>query len=63
VVLPGEPELAAAVPETIHTELYHLPASLTIQARRRTLRIDRSWLWSSASTTAWQHAAQLPART
>lgn len=63
LLLHDAPELAAAEPETIRGKLYHLPARLTSHARRRTLHLDRSWPWSSAFTTAWQRATQLPALT
>lgn len=63
LLLHDEPELAAAQPETIRRKLYHLPARLTAHARRRTLHLDRTWPWAKAFTTAWQRAAQLPART
>jgi hypothetical protein len=63
LLLHDHPELAAAEPETIRRKLYHLPARLTSHARRRTLHLDRTWPWSSAFTTAWQQATQLPALT
>ncbi|MFI6360672.1 IS1380 family transposase [Streptomyces sp. NPDC050743] len=63
LLLHDHPELAAAEPETIRRKLYHLPARLTSHARRHTLHLDRTWPWSSAFTTAWQQATQLPALT
>jgi len=63
LLLHDEPELAAAEPKTIRGKLYHLPARLTSHTRRRTLHLDRSWPWSSAFTSAWQQATQLPTLT
>lgn len=63
LLLHDEPELAAAEPETIRMKLYHLPARLTAHARRHTLHLDCTWPWTTAFTTAWQRAHQLPART
>jgi Transposase DDE domain group 1 len=63
LLLHDAPELAAAEPETIRMKLYHLPARLTSHARRRTLRLDRSWPWASAFATAWHHATKLSAVT
>ncbi|MFI8829323.1 hypothetical protein [Streptomyces sp. NPDC053431] len=44
-------------------KLYHLPARLTAHARRRWLRIDRSWPWTDAFAQAWQRLTTLPAVT
>jgi hypothetical protein len=63
LLLHDEPELAAAEPETIRMNLYHLPARLTSHARRHTLHLDRTWPWAAAFTTAWHHATQLSAVT
>lgn len=63
LLLHDKPELAAAEPATIRRKLYHLPARLTAHARRRVLHLDRTWPWTTAFTTAWQRAHQLPAPT
>ncbi len=63
LLLPDEPELARAEPGTIRLKLYHLPARLTAHARRRTLHLDQHWPWTTAFTTAWQRATELPALT
>ncbi|MFR9800634.1 IS1380 family transposase [Streptomyces sp. MS06] len=60
LLLHDEPELAIAEPQTIRAKLYHLPARLTSHARTRTLHLDRTWPWSAAFTTAWNHTTNLP---
>ncbi|MGW1801492.1 transposase [Streptomyces sp. NPDC001984] len=40
-------DLTGAEPDTMRFRLYHLPA------RRRYLRIERTWPWASAFTTSW----------
>ncbi|MGW0827893.1 IS1380 family transposase [Streptomyces sp. NPDC002845] len=56
-------DLADAEPDTMRFRLYHLPARLTKHARRRWLRIDKSWPWAGAFTTGWQRLTDLPAVT
>jgi hypothetical protein len=41
--------------------LYHLPARLSTHARRRYLRIDRTWPWAQTFVQAWQRLIDLPA--
>ncbi|MFJ7949115.1 transposase [Streptomyces sp. NPDC096354] len=53
-------ELIDAEPETMRFRLYHLPARLSRHARRRWLRIDRTWPWASAFTTCWDRLNALP---
>ncbi|MFE3933423.1 IS1380 family transposase [Streptomyces goshikiensis] len=55
--------LADAEPDTMRFRLYHLPARLAKHARRRWLRLDRSWPWVKAFTTAWARIIDLPAVT
>jgi hypothetical protein len=56
-------DLADAEPDTMRFRLYHLPARLTKHARRRWLRIEKSWPWADAFTTGWQRLTNLPAVT
>lgn len=53
-------DLADAEPDTMRFLLYHLPARFAKHARRRLLRIDASWPWAQAFTTAWQRLTDLP---
>ncbi|MFB7601147.1 IS1380 family transposase [Streptomyces sp. NPDC056160] len=55
--------LADAEPDTMRFRLYHLPARLADHARRRWLRIERTWPWATAFTTCWQRLTALPAIT
>ncbi|MFI7640556.1 hypothetical protein [Nonomuraea sp. NPDC049400] len=48
--------LERAEPGTMSYQLYHLPAL----ARRRYLRIERTWPWAQAFVLAWQHLIDLP---
>ncbi|MCY0932587.1 IS1380 family transposase [Streptomyces sp. H27-H1] len=63
LALHDEPDLADAEPDTIRFRLYHLPARLSRHARRRWLRIERTWPWADAFTTAWTRITDLPAVT
>lgn len=56
-------DLPHAEPDTMRFRLYHLPARLARHARSRTLRIDASWPWAAAFTTAWARLTDLPAAT
>ncbi|THA56015.1 IS1380 family transposase [Streptomyces sp. A0958] len=56
-------DLADAEPDTMRFRLYHLPARFTKHARSRLFRIDASWPWAQAFTTAWQRLTDLPAVT
>lgn len=55
--------LADAEPETMRFRIYHLPARLATHARRRWLRIERTWPWADAFTTAWTRISDLAALT
>ncbi len=55
-----EPDLARAEPDTLRYRLWHLPATLTSHARRRTLAIAATWPWAKAFTTCWQRLSALP---
>ncbi|MEU7068417.1 transposase [Streptomyces sp. NPDC046161] len=63
LALHDEPDLADAEPDTMRFRLYHLPARLSRHARRRWLRIERTWPWAHAFTTAWSRIGGLPAFT
>ncbi|MER5433689.1 IS1380 family transposase [Streptomyces sp. NPDC002588] len=56
-------DLADAEPDTMRFRLYHLPARLARHARRRYLRIERTWPWASAFTTSWMRLTRLPTAT
>ncbi|RVX37918.1 DDE family transposase [Nonomuraea polychroma] len=53
--------LERAEPDTMRYRLYHLPARLSAHARRRYLRIERTWPWAQAFVLAWQRLTDLPA--
>ncbi|MEW1648959.1 transposase [Streptomyces sp. NPDC091219] len=55
--------LANAEPDTMRFRLYHLSARLAEHARRRWLRIERTWPWATSFTTCWQQLTALPAIT
>jgi hypothetical protein len=61
LALHDQPELERAEPDTMRYRLYHLPARLAHHARRRWLRIDRTWPWADAFVLAWQRLTTLPA--
>ena len=56
-------DLADAEPDTMRFRLYHLPARLAHHARRRHLRIERTWPWAQTFTTSWRRLNKLPAVT
>ncbi|GAA2623058.1 transposase [Streptomyces vastus] len=56
-------DLAGTEPDTMRFRLYHLPARLARHARRRYLRIERTWPWATAFTTRWTRLTRLPATT
>ena len=56
-------ELARAEPDTMRYRLYHQPARLATHARRRILRLERTWPWADAFVTAWQRLINLPSLT
>ena len=53
--------LVEAEPDTMRFRLYHLPARLARHARRRVLRIERTWPWAGVFTACWTRLAALPA--
>lgn len=55
--------LAKAEPVTMRHRLYHVPATLARHARRRLVRIDRTWPYKDAFTTCWDRLQALPAPT
>ncbi|MET9881890.1 IS1380 family transposase [Streptomyces sp. NPDC006430] len=63
LALHDQADLADADPDTIRFRLYHLPARLARHARRRWSRIEQTWPWVHAFTTAWTRIDALPAIT
>ncbi|MFJ3794631.1 transposase, partial [Kitasatospora sp. NPDC090091] len=63
LALHDQDDLVNAEPDTMRFRIYHLPVRLAAHARRRWLRIDRTWPWASAFTTCWRRLIQLPADT
>ncbi|MGP4105346.1 hypothetical protein [Nonomuraea sp. KM90] len=63
LTLHDQPGLDHAEPDTMRYRLYHLPARLAAHARRRHLRIDRTWPWAQVLVLAWQRLTNLPALT
>jgi Transposase DDE domain group 1 len=55
--------LEGAEPDTMRLRIYHLPARLARHARRRILRIERTWPWATAFTISWNRLTHLPAAT
>jgi DDE family transposase len=53
-------ELARAEPKTLRYRLLHTAARLVRGARRRRLKIPRTWPWASPLATAWQRISALP---
>ena len=56
-------DLKDAEPQTLRFRLWHLPARLVRHARKRVLKISRTWPWKEAFTTCWQRLCALPALT
>jgi hypothetical protein len=54
-------DLALAEPGTMRHRLYNVPARLVRHARRRWLRLDRTWPWADAFALARQRLTRLPA--
>jgi len=54
-------ELAAAEPVTLRATILHIPARLTAHARRRILKIERSWPWAETVVAAWNRLGAIPA--
>jgi hypothetical protein len=53
-------DLATAEPKTLRYRILHAAARLTRSGRRRRLKIQASWPWAEAITTAWQRIDALP---
>jgi hypothetical protein len=56
-------DLKDAEPQTLRFRLLDLPARLVRHARKRVLKISRTWPWKEAFTTCWQRLCALPALT
>jgi hypothetical protein len=56
-------DLALAEPDTMRHRLYSVPARYVRHARRRWLRVDRTWPWARTFALAWRRLTQLPAPT
>lgn len=63
LTLHDEDELAGAEPESMRFRLYHQSARLARHARRRFLRLERTWPWAEAFTICWQRLTALPTPT
>ncbi|MCP2365120.1 hypothetical protein HD597_012140 [Nonomuraea thailandensis] len=63
LTLHDQDALDRAEPDTMRYRLYHLPARarLAAHARRRHLRLERTWPWAGAFVLAWQRLTDLPA--
>lgn len=59
LALHDQGELARAEPDTMRYRLYHLPARLAHHARRRWLRVERTWPWVDAFVLAWRRLTAL----
>jgi hypothetical protein len=59
--LDQDEELAVAEPATLRATILHIPARLTAHARRRILKIERSWPWAEAVVAAWNRLGAIPA--
>jgi hypothetical protein len=53
-------DLARAEPKTLRYRILHAAARLVRGGRRRRLKIQASWPWAGAITTAWQRIVALP---
>jgi hypothetical protein len=60
LALHDQEDLTRAEPDTMRHRLYSVPARYVRHARRRHLRIDRTWPWADAFTLAWQRLTRLP---
>ena len=59
--LDQDEQLAAAEPDTLRATILHIPARLTAHARRRILKIERSWPWAENVVAAWDRLGAIPA--
>jgi Transposase DDE domain group 1 len=53
-------DLAKAEPKTLRYRVLHAAARLVRSGRRRRLKIQATWLWANAITTAWERIDALP---
>ena len=53
-------DLASAEPKTLRYRILHAAARLVRGGRRRRLKIQATWPWAGAITTAWQRIVALP---
>ena len=53
--------LKDAEPDTLRFRFWHIPARLVRHARKRVLKISRTWPWKEAFVTCWQRLCSLPA--
>jgi len=53
-------DLARAEPKTLRYRVLHAAARLVRGGRRRRLKIQASWPWAEAITTAWERISALP---
>jgi hypothetical protein len=53
-------DLASAAPRTLRYRVLHAAARLVRGGRRRRLKIQASWPWGEAITTAWERVDALP---
>jgi hypothetical protein len=53
-------DLAKAEPKALCYRVLHAAARLTRGGRRRHLKIQATWPWAQAITTAWQRIDALP---
>ncbi len=60
LALHDTPALARAEPKLLRFRILHVPAQLVRGARRRRLRIPRSWPWATAIVTAFARIAAIP---
>jgi hypothetical protein len=60
LALHDQPDLERAEPDTMRYRLYHLPARLSAHARRRWLRIERTWPGAETFVLAWRRLNNLP---
>jgi len=63
LTLHDQPALAKAEPKLLRFRMLHVPAQLVHGARRRRLRIPKSWPWAAAIATAFTRIAAIPAPT
>lgn len=59
--LEGESALSVAEPESLRAMILHIPARLVTHARKRILKIERTWPWATAVVAAWERLGVIPA--